>query len=335
MKVLSFVKLTLLSVALSRTHLFADTYKLEVKKDKQTVKFCVHNLTRNCSDWFSVKKVGSSYEIGNSAIGGCIWDTQVGIGVGFNFGSFRANLDDKNNRLQLCGGCFADALLLEKTDYLIVVTNGSALQANTLIAKKAIFKNEGVLETFVTILQDCLTVENKGKFHARNLFLFKTHIQNYDMVQWDDAFKAVAGSIIPKAANSDFPEKKGFTQMGPAMYNTRVLALEITYYKKAVVREGRLQVKDLTDGSLDVWYPGGVRNYTAVLVGYLDACGGVVVDPGTTLNFYPGSCFVIKKGSGPVELGPGMTLSLGVSNNPSCDDCSFKDNTINVKSGSV
>lgn len=34
-------------------------------------------------------------------------------------------------------------------------------------------------------------------------------------------------------------------------------------------------------------------------------------------------------------LGSGMTLSLGVSNNPSCDDCSFKDNTINVKSGSV
>ena len=34
MKVLSFVKLTLLSVALSRTHLFADVYKLEVTKDK-------------------------------------------------------------------------------------------------------------------------------------------------------------------------------------------------------------------------------------------------------------------------------------------------------------
>lgn len=32
MKVLSFVKLTLLSVALSHTHLFADTYELEVKK---------------------------------------------------------------------------------------------------------------------------------------------------------------------------------------------------------------------------------------------------------------------------------------------------------------
>lgn len=32
MKVLDFAKLILLSVALSRTHLFADTYELEVKK---------------------------------------------------------------------------------------------------------------------------------------------------------------------------------------------------------------------------------------------------------------------------------------------------------------
>ena len=56
MKVLNFVKLTLLSVALSRTHLFADTYKLEVKKDKQTVKFCVHNLTYKTRIGFPSKK---------------------------------------------------------------------------------------------------------------------------------------------------------------------------------------------------------------------------------------------------------------------------------------
>ena len=30
-----------------------------------------------------------------------------------------------------------------------------------------------------------------------------------------------------------------------------------------------------------------------------------------------------------------MTLNLGVPNNPSCGDYSFKDDTINVKSGSV
>ena len=155
------------------------------------------------------------------------------------------------------------------------------------------------------------------------------------MILWNGAGRIVDGNIIPKAANSDFPEKKGFTQMGPAMYNTRVLPLESTYHKKAVVREGRLQVKDLTDGSLDVWYCGGRYNYTAVLIGHLDACDSTVVEPGTTMNFYPGSCFVVKEGSDPVVVGPGMTLNLGCPDNPSHVDCSFKGNTINIQSGSV
>ena len=184
------------------------------------------------------------------------------------------------------------------------------------------------------MLQDCPTVGNGGKFHARNLFLHGTDIQNYGMVSWNDAFKPVNGKIVPKAANSDFPEKKGFIDQGVPTGNTRVLSLHKTYHNKTVVREVRLQVNELTDGSLNVFSPfGDPRNYTAVLVGHLDACGGTVVDPGTTLNFYPGSCFVIKEGS--VVLGPGMTLNLCVPNNPSCGDYSFKDDTINVQSGSV
>ena len=294
----------------------------------------MHNLTRNCSDWFSVKKVGSSYEIGNSAIGGCIWDTQVGIGVGFNFGNFRANLDDKKDQLNLCGGCFTDALLLEKTDYPIVVTNRSALRVNTIIAKKAIFKNKGVFEAFIAVLQNCPTVENRGKFHTRNLFLLKTDIQNCGMVRWDDVFKAVDGKIVPKAANFDFHEKKGFIDQGVPTGNTRVLSLHKTYHNKTVVREGRLQVNELTNGSLlNVFSPfGGPWNYTAVLVGHLDACDGTVVDPSVTLNFHPGSCFVANA---PVVIGSNVTLNLGWSDNSSWGDCSFKDNTINVKSGSA
>ena len=288
MKVLNFVKLILLSVALSRTHLFADTYKLEVTKDKKTIRFCVHNLTRNCSDWFSVKKAGSSYEVGNSAIGGCIWGTQVGTGVGFNFGSFRANFDDKKNQLNLCGGCFADALLLEKTDYPIVVTSGSTLQVNTLVAEKAIFKNEGILEAFITILQNCPMVENRGKFHGRNLFLHGTNIQNYGMVMYDDVFKAVDGKIVPKAANSDFPEKKGFIDQGVPTGNARILSLHKTYHGKTVVDKGRLQIKELTDGSFNVFNPfGSPWHYTVVLIGHLDACGGVVIKSDSTLNFSP------------------------------------------------
>ena len=332
MKVLNFVKFIALSVVVLHTHLFADTYELEVKKDKQTVKFCVHNLTYKYTDWFSVKKVGGSYESGDSSICGYIRDMKIGTGIEFNFGSFQANFDDEQNQLNLCGGCFADILLLEKVDCPIVVASATVLQVNTLIAEKATFKNEGILEAFIAILQDCLTVENKGKFHARNLFLFKTHIQNYDMVQWDDVFKTVSGKIVPKAANSDFPEKKGFIQTGVSTGNTRILPLHKTYHGKTVVREGRLQVKELTDGSLNVcniWRQ--LLNYTAVLVGHLDACDGIGSGSGITLNFYPGSCFVVKA---PVVIGSNVTLNLGCSDDPSWGNCSL-DDTINVKSGSA
>ena len=260
----------------------------------------------------------------------------IGTGIGFNFGSFRASFDDKKNQLNLCGGYFADTLLLEKIDCPVAVASGSTLQVNTLVAEKAVFKNKGVFEAFIAILQDCPTVENKGKFHARNLFLYGTDIQNYGIVMYDDAFKAVSGSIVPKAVNSDFSEKKGFIQAGGPLGNTWVLPLHKTYHNKTVVDKGRLQVNELTDGSFNVcniW--GQPLNYTAVLIGHLDACDGTVGDPGTTLNFHPGSCFVIKERSGPVVLGPGMTLNLGYSDNFSHGDCSGKGNTVNIQSGSV
>ena len=335
MKVLDFVKLIVLSVVISHTHLFADTYKLEVKKDKQTVKFCVHNLTYKYTDWFSVKKVGGSYESGDSSICGYIRDMKIGTGVEFNFGGFRVKFDDKNNQLNLCDGSFADTLLLEKIDCPVAVASGTVLQISTLVTGRTTFKNEGVLEASIAILQNRSTVENRGKFHARNLFLFKTDLQNYDTIIWDDVFKSVAGKIIPKAANSDFPEKKGFISQRKPNGNVRILPLHKTYHGKTVVDKGRLQLKELTDGSLNVrniW--GQPLNYTAVLVGHLDACGGVFIGSGTTLNFYPGSRFVVEKGSS-VSLEPGMILNLGCSDDPLWDDCSLKNNTINIKSGSV
>lgn len=252
MKVLDFAKLILLSVALSRTHLFADTYKLEVKKDKQTIRFYVHNLTRKCTDWFSVKKVGGSYESGDSSICDCIRDMKIGTGIGFNFGGFWASFDDKKNQLNLCGGYFADTLLLEKIDCPVVVASGTVLQIGTLVTGRTTFKNEGVLEASIAILQNRSTVENRGKFHARNLFLFKTDLQNYDTIIWDDVFKSVDGKIIPKAANSDFPEKKGFISQRKPNGNVRILPLHKTYHWKTVVDKGRLQLKELTDGSLNV-----------------------------------------------------------------------------------
>jgi len=333
MKVLNFVKLIALSTVAFHTHLFADTYKLEVTKDQQTIRFCAHNLTRKCTDWFSVKKVGGSYESGDSSICGCIRDMKIGTGIGFNFGGFRVKFDDKNNQLNLRDGSFADTLLLEKIDCPVVVTSGTVLQIGTLVTGRTTFKNEGVLEASIAILQNRSTVENRGKFHARNLFLHGTDIQNYDMVMYDDTFKAVDGKIIPKAANSDFPEKKGFIQAGVPSGNTRALPLHKTYHGKTVVREGSLQLKELTDGSFNVrniW--GQPLNYTAVLIGHLDACGGIGAGSDVTLNFYPGSRFIANA---PVVIGSGVTLNLGYSDNSSWDDCSFKNNTINIKSGSV
>lgn len=112
----------------------------------------MHNLTRNYSDWFFVKKVGSSYESGDSSIYGCIRDMKISTGVEFNFGGFHAKFDDKDNQLRLSGGCFADTLLFENSDFSMVVADATTLQANTLIVKRAVFKNEGVLETFIALL---------------------------------------------------------------------------------------------------------------------------------------------------------------------------------------
>lgn len=333
MKVLNFVKFIALSVVALHTYLFADIYKLEIKKDKQTVKFYVHNLTRKCTDWFSVKKVGSSYESGDSSICGCIRDMKIGTGIGFNFGGFWASFDDKKKQLNLCGGYFADTLLLEKIDCPVAVASGTVLQIGTLVTGRTIFKNEGTLEAFVMLLERCPTVENRGKFHARNLFLYGTDIQNYGIVMYNDAFKAVSGSIVPKAANSDFPEKKGFISQGKPNGNVRILPLHKTYHGKTVVREGRLQLKELIDGSFNVLHPCGIPwNYTAVLVGHLDACNGISAGSDITLNFYPSSCFVANA---PVVIGTNVTLNLGWSDNPSQGDCSFKDNIINIQSGSV
>ena len=258
---------------------------------------------------------------------------KIGTGVEFNFGGFHAKFDDKDNQLRLSDGCFADTLLFENSDFSMVVADATTLQANTLIVKRAVFKNEGVLETFIALLQKCPMVENKGKLHARNLFLHGTDIQNYGMVTYDDVFKAVGGKIIPKAANFDFHEKQGFFQHGASTGNTRILSLHKTYHGKTVVDKGRLQIKELTDGSFNIFNPfGSPWNYTAILVGHLDACGGMVVKSGTTLNFHPGSRFIANA---PVVIGTNVTLNLGWSDNPSQGDCSFKDNTINIKSGSA
>ena len=83
MKVLDFVKFVALSVIVSHTHLLADTYKLEIKKDKQAIRFCVHNLTRKCTDAFSVKKVDGSYESGDWSVGNCMEGITIGTGVAF------------------------------------------------------------------------------------------------------------------------------------------------------------------------------------------------------------------------------------------------------------
>lgn len=64
-------------------------------------------------DWVLVKKGGGLYGSGDGSVGSGMYG--IKIGIGFYFGSFRANFDDEKNQLHLCG-CFGDTLLLENSD---------------------------------------------------------------------------------------------------------------------------------------------------------------------------------------------------------------------------
>ena len=311
MKVLNFVKFIALSVVALHIHLFADTYKPEVTKDGKTIKFCVHSLTDGSVDWFAVRRIGNSYESGDWSVGGCMEGITVGTGVTFDFGAFHASFDDKNNQLYLSNGSFDDTLLLTKTDCSFAVAGTTELKAHTLVVKDAkAFKNEGSLEAFITILQDCPTVENKGKFHARNLFLYGTDIQNYGVVSWNDAFKPVNGKIVPKAPNPCIPEKKGFIKTERPTGNTVALTeINEIYDDEVIVSDGCIGFKGLQ------YYVGQKkRSYTLVLIGYLSACGKVMVESGVTFNLgVPGSDSS-SCGTGSLSEHGDITFKSGVIN---------------------
>ena len=163
------------------------------------------------------------------------------------------------------------------------------------------------------MLQDYPTVGNGGKFHARNLFLYGTDIQNYGIVMYDDAFKAVSGSIVPKASNPCVPEKKGFIKTERPTGNT-VALMEINeiYDDEVIVSDGCIGFKGLQ------YYIGQKkRSYTLVLLGYLSACGKVIVESGVTFNLgVPGSDSP-SCGTGALSEHGDITFKSGIIN--ACD----------------
>ena len=207
---------------------------MTVTKDGQTVKFCVNNITSGCSDSFSVSN-DAYYNSSNCSVGCVITSFNLGAFLEFGFGTFRVGYDYKDGLVRLDKGSFKDALTIEKSDFPIGIKSATELKVNTLsIEKVAVFKNEGILEAFVTVLRDCPTVENRGKFHSRNLFLLNTYIQNYDMVICNDARKESNGGINRKIPNPDHPEKGGCIRMESPTGNTLAMTELVPEYANSM-----------------------------------------------------------------------------------------------------
>lgn len=141
----------------------------------------------------------------------------------FKIGSFAVRYDGANKRIKLSGGCAEDSLILYQCACGIFIGNGTELKPNTLIVQNtgsAPFKNEGIFEAFITYFEDCKSVENKGNFTSRNLFLIRTDIQNYGMISWCDAYHNIDGNVKNLVGDNG---KNGFIKMGKKTGNTWVL----------------------------------------------------------------------------------------------------------------
>lgn len=165
----------------------------------------------------------------NRAAGSIISSTEVAATSSMNYASERA-WSLKSARLpfattaQTSGlNSAEDALILYQCACGIFIENGTELKPNTLIVRKsesASFKNEGIIEAFITYFEDCKSVENKGNFTSRNLFLIRTDIQNYGMISWCDAYHNIDGNVKNLVGDNG---KNGFIKMGKKTGNTYIL----------------------------------------------------------------------------------------------------------------
>lgn len=212
------------SAAFIGTSASADTYKLEIKQEANAVlRFCVENIDKKSHDVLGIQPSGGIYNLLGRGCGDIIDELCVGTGVEFKIGSFAVRYDGTNKRIKLSGGCAEDSLILYQCACGIFIENGTELKPNTLIVRKsesASFKNEGIIEAFITYFEDCKSVENKGNFTSRNLFLIRTDIQNYGMISWCDAYHNIDGNVKNLVGDNG---KNGFIKTGKKTGNTYIL----------------------------------------------------------------------------------------------------------------
>ena len=201
MNIVKLTKIIGLSTVTSQVCLFADTYKLEVAKEgtlfDSKVHFRAMNLTagEEMTDAFSVTN-DVNYDNSDCSVGNVITGLTARGSLLFKVGTFGVSYDCNDERIRLSEGSFKDTLIIEKCDFPIAVEQAQYLKANTLILKGVdTFTNNGALSAYVTVLQDCNTVENRFSFRSRNLFLINTRIKNFGDVVCNDARQDVDGGI--------------------------------------------------------------------------------------------------------------------------------------------
>ena len=207
MNITKLTKIIGLSTVASQACLFADTYKLEVVKDisEGKVRFRVGDLTNAYAgtNSFSVLDRGRG-----DVVDCCISNVVTGLSaeaalLKFDFGTFRVCYDRQNNVVQLHKGSFLDSLVMEKSDFPIVVGRNETLLANTLLMKDISFKNEGTFRASIALFQDCKSVENYGDFWSRNLFLTGSQLLNHGTVTHNDIFKETNDGKLFASWNSE------------------------------------------------------------------------------------------------------------------------------------
>ena len=207
MNIVKLTKIIGLSTVTSQVCLFADTYKLEVAKDisEGKLRFRVENLTNAYAgtNSFSILDNGNG-DIVDGHINNVITNlSSEAVLLKFGFGTFRVCYDRQTKVVQLHNGSFLDSLVMEKSDFPIIIGRNKYLLANTLLMKDISFKNEGTFRGSITLFQNCESVENKGDFWSRNLFLSGSCFINQGRVAHNDILEETNDGKLYTSPNSE------------------------------------------------------------------------------------------------------------------------------------
>ena len=207
MNIVKLTKIIGLSTVTSQVCLFADTYKPEVAKDigEGKVRFRVENLTDAYAGANSFSVLDNrDGDIVDGHINNVITNLSSEAALlKFGFGTFRVCYDRQTKAVQLHNGSFLDSLVMEKSDFPIIVGRNKYLLANTLLMKDISFKNEGTFRGSITLFQNCKSVENKEDFWVRNLFLSGSCFINQGIVTRNDILEETNGGKLYASYNSE------------------------------------------------------------------------------------------------------------------------------------